>query len=299
MGGVDPLLSIGVFARRSWLSLKALRLYERLGLLVPVQVGPDNGYRRYHERQLATARLIVMLRRLDMPLAQVAAVVAAASPQGAEVSMLRAGQAGSRAAELAASPAAASLVADYWESVERRIASQRALATHLRMRLLGEQGAVLDMYTVQQRDIPEQLVLTEQRHVQVADLAPWLEQAIDRLMGTAGRYGGPSGPVFVIYHGEVNQESDGPVEVCVPIAASNGMTIDAPSRREAAHREAFVRITKAQVQYPQILSAFDAVAQWLTAQGLSTAVAPREVYFTDFAAAKPTDEVCDVAFPMS
>jgi hypothetical protein len=69
-------------------------------------------------------------------------------------------------------------------------------------------------------------------------------------------------------------------------------------RREPAHREAYVRITKAQVAYPQILSAYDAVAQWLGARGLNSAGPPREVYFADFNAAGPTDEVCDVAFPM-
>ena len=69
-------------------------------------------------------------------------------------------------------------------------------------------------------------------------------------------------------------------------------------RVEPAHREAYTRIIKAQVAYPQILSAFDAVAQWVSSQGLPVSSAPREVYFTDFAAAAPTDEVCDIAFPL-
>jgi DNA-binding transcriptional MerR regulator len=76
---MDALLGIGAFARRSRLSLKALRLYDRVGLLRPAHVGPDNGYRRYREGQLATARLIAALRRLDMPLAQVAEIVAASA----------------------------------------------------------------------------------------------------------------------------------------------------------------------------------------------------------------------------
>ena len=113
MGETDPLLSIGVFARRSRLSMKALRLYDRLGLLAPAHVDPDSGYRRYRESQLATARLVVMLRRLDMPLAQVAEVVAAPAARGAE------------------------LVEAYWASVERRTASQRELAAHVRGKLLG------------------------------------------------------------------------------------------------------------------------------------------------------------------
>jgi DNA-binding transcriptional MerR regulator len=70
-----PLLSISVFARRSRLSMKALRLYDRLGLLTPADVDPGVGYRRYRESLMVTARLVVMLRRLDMPLAQVAVIV--------------------------------------------------------------------------------------------------------------------------------------------------------------------------------------------------------------------------------
>src|SRR6185295_2222954 len=81
----DPLLSIGMFSRRSRLSMKALRLYDRRGLLTPADVDPDTGYRRYRESQLAIARLIVMLRRLNMPLAQVAEVVTAPGPVGAEL----------------------------------------------------------------------------------------------------------------------------------------------------------------------------------------------------------------------
>src|SRR6202034_2460820 len=78
-------MTIGEFSRRSQLSLKALRLYERLGLLRPVAVDQRNGYRRYHESQLYTARLIVMLRLLDMPLAEVGRVVSASQAEAAEI----------------------------------------------------------------------------------------------------------------------------------------------------------------------------------------------------------------------
>jgi DNA-binding transcriptional MerR regulator len=155
---MDPLLSIGVFARRSRLSPKALRLYDRLGVLIPAHVDQENGYRRYRESQLATARLVAMLRRLDMPLAQVAEVVAAVGPHGAEVAMLRrddAPPAQGSDVESAANRRGAELVAAYWEEVERRIASQRELAAHLRIRLLGGESS-LGMFEVHEREVPEQ-----------------------------------------------------------------------------------------------------------------------------------------------
>jgi DNA-binding transcriptional MerR regulator len=267
-------LSIGEFSRRSWLSPKALRLYERLDLLPPAHVDEDNGYRRYREEQLETARLIAMLRRLDMPLTEVAKVVATPSPDAAE------------------------LVRSYWDETERRIASQRELAKHLRIRLSGEEGSY-EMYDVRERNVPEQTVLTEQRHVLVPELQGWIEAAGTRLIKAAAKRGGAAGPMFVIYHGAVNEDSDGPVEVCIPVAAEQAESKDVAMRREPAHHEAYVRITKAQVGFPQILSAYDAVTDWIRTHGLTVEdCAPREIYFADWDAAGPDDEVCDIAYPV-
>ena len=267
------LLGIGVFSRRSRLSPKALRLYDQLGLLVPARVDEDSGYRRYEEGQLEAARLIALLRRLDMPLATVAKVLAAPASSRAK------------------------LVSAYWDSVERRVASQRELVAHLRNRLSDGEGG-LEMYEINERDVPEQTVLTEQRHVHVPELAGWIGEALTRVLAAAESQGGVAGAPFVVYHGEVSEDSDGPVEVCVPVPDGGGEA-DAPSRVEPAHREAYTRITKAQVEYPQILSAYDAVERWLAREGRSIAGAPREVYFADWEAAAPTDDVCDIAFPIS
>ena len=154
------------------------------------------------------------------------------------------------------------------------------------------------MYEVKEREVPEQLVLTEQRHVTADDLPAWIEAAATRLLRAAADHGGAAGPMFVVYHGAVSEDSDGPVEVCVPIAV-NGST-DMATRVESAHQEAYVRITKAQVGYPQILSAYDAVSAWIRSRGLKVEdCAPREVYFADWDAAGPDDEVCDVAWPLT
>ncbi|KOX13152.1 MerR family transcriptional regulator [Saccharothrix sp. NRRL B-16348] len=265
------LFGIGEFARRSRLSVKALRLYERQGLLRPAVVEAGNGYRRYREDQLVTARLVAQLRRLDMPLAVVSRIVSA--PEGER----------------------ADLLAEYWAEVEHRMAVQRGLAAHLRVVLSGGKG-LLEMYEVKQREVPEQVVLTEQRHLLQPALTDWIGSSMGRLIKAAESCGGMSGAPFVVYHGEVNEDSDGPVEVCVPIGAQPDGGVAA--RVEPAHREAYVRLTKAQVVYPQILSAYDAVAVWIKENGHTVHDGPREVYFADFDAAGPGDEVCDIAFPM-
>jgi effector-binding domain-containing protein len=152
------------------------------------------------------------------------------------------------------------------------------------------------MFTIKQRDVPEQLVLTEQRSVRAAELSDFLFAAIGRLMGSAPGHGGPAGPLFVVYHGQVTEDTPVAVEVCVPIASAPGDGVAA--RVEPAHREAYTTIRKEQVVFPEIQGAYRAVDGWVSSEGLTVADAPREVYFTDFEAAAPQDEVCDVAFPV-
>ncbi len=80
MPGGLGLLTIGEFAGRSGLSIRALRLYDRIGLLQPAHVVPATGYRRYASRQLYAGRLIALLRRLDMPLTEITTIVSASGP---------------------------------------------------------------------------------------------------------------------------------------------------------------------------------------------------------------------------
>lgn len=70
-------MPIGRFAAAVRLSVKALRHYDELGLLVPAFVDPQTGYRYYQRSQARTAVMIAMLRALDVPLATVRAALAA------------------------------------------------------------------------------------------------------------------------------------------------------------------------------------------------------------------------------
>jgi DNA-binding transcriptional MerR regulator len=101
------LMTSGAFARASGLSRKALRLYDELGLLLPVRVDPDTQYRFYAPEQLQQARLVAWLRRLGMPLATIRSTSTLPPAEAAR--------------ELAA----------YWDQVETETAARRELATFL------------------------------------------------------------------------------------------------------------------------------------------------------------------------
>jgi DNA-binding transcriptional MerR regulator len=80
------LLPIGAVARRSGLTVKALRHYDATGLLVPARVDPATRHRWYAPDQLDLARRIARLRSLDVPLTEIRAVLGA--PDGGRERLL-------------------------------------------------------------------------------------------------------------------------------------------------------------------------------------------------------------------
>jgi DNA-binding transcriptional MerR regulator len=71
-------VNIGAFSSKSGLSADILRHYERLGLLIPLRQA--NGYRQYQPSQLERAEQIRVLRQLDMPLGEIAALLKSKNP---------------------------------------------------------------------------------------------------------------------------------------------------------------------------------------------------------------------------
>jgi len=65
------MLAIGQAARLAGVTPKALRHYDRIGLLRPAVVDAATGYRRYDPEQVAQARLIRRLRALELPLDEI------------------------------------------------------------------------------------------------------------------------------------------------------------------------------------------------------------------------------------
>jgi DNA-binding transcriptional MerR regulator len=74
------LMPIGRFSRQTGLSVKALRHYDELGLLRPAAVDPGTGYRLYATGQVERAEAIRLLRRLEVPLDDIATLLASGDP---------------------------------------------------------------------------------------------------------------------------------------------------------------------------------------------------------------------------
>jgi DNA-binding transcriptional MerR regulator len=214
-------ISIGEFARRSRLSLKALRLYDERGVLVPSRVDQASGYRYYGTAQLEEARLVVMLRELQLPLAAIKEL-------------------------LACDPAdAAERIAEHWRGAEAAHDARRELADYLVNRLRGKRSV---MYEVATREMPERSLLCLKRDVDEQGRWAFGKEFIAILRERPlPKIEGREGAAFCIWWGLVNGDSDGPMEWCAPVPAAQAESLascypELSLRTEPAHREAFVAL---------------------------------------------------------
>ncbi|HKP55761.1 MAG TPA: helix-turn-helix domain-containing protein [Polyangiales bacterium] len=83
------MFPIGTFSRLCQLSIRVLRHYDEIGLLVPAHTSRTNGYRYYATEQLADAHRIIALKQLGLSLEQVKAVLTNAHSVDAIAHMLQ------------------------------------------------------------------------------------------------------------------------------------------------------------------------------------------------------------------
>ncbi|MBK9471734.1 MAG: MerR family transcriptional regulator [bacterium] len=65
------MFRIGEFSRLAQVTVKALRLYDERGLLVPARVDRSSGYRFYSARQLPRLQRIMALKDLGLTLQEI------------------------------------------------------------------------------------------------------------------------------------------------------------------------------------------------------------------------------------
>ncbi|WP_255946967.1 MerR family transcriptional regulator [Streptomyces odontomachi] len=273
---VDPagvLLSIGEFAQRTRLTHKALRLYDRTGLLRPATTDA-NGYRRYRVDQVRAGQLIGLLRGADIGLADISLVLADL-PTAGEHAVERLER----------------VLAD----LERAHTNRRLLIRHVQSTLREKDGS---MFPIETRHVPARRVMSIQRRLRAPETDGFVRAAkaafTQHLAGAAA-----TGPFTLIFHGIVDADSDGPIEAVLGCPDHVQPTDAIGIRTEPAHDEAYTTITKAQWAYPAILAAYDAVA--CCPQAVARAgsrLSCREVYVAEPDDIKEEELVCDIAFPL-
>lgn len=244
------LLTSGRFSTLSLLSPKALRIYAERGLLVPYRTDPDTGYRYYHPDQVRLGWLISLLRGAEMPLEQVASVVAA----DAETAL--------------------AALDTYQHVLTLRGTTNRFLLARAR----EHYGETL-MTDVTTTVLPDQPVLSVLRRFPVEVIDTVILDSLAELRAVAQQAGlTEDGEAFGIFHAPVTSDSSGPLEIVLPVTDLIDNGGDVRSYRLQGGRFAQRRLVGPETHFPAILGHYDEVRSWIDRAGHTAVGPPREIW---------------------
>jgi DNA-binding transcriptional MerR regulator len=184
-------LTIGEFSRVTQLSVKTLRHYHDVGLLAPIHVGQGTGYRYYSLDQVPIAQVIRRLRNLDMPVADVKAVLATQD-------------AGARN----------ELIAAHLARLEQQLCQTQSAVEALRD-LLNRPAS---RSAIEHRTVAAQPAMAIREIVKRRDILSWWQGALGELYGlAAARALRPTGPCGGVFTNEILANEQGEALVFMPV----------------------------------------------------------------------------------
>lgn len=267
---MDDLVSIGRFAASTRLSVKALRHYHDLGLLVPAVVDASSGYRYYRLGQANRAEAIRTLRSLDVPLADVAVVLDADDEQ------------------------VTGLLARHQQRLADEVARHQRMLGYVRRLVSGEEQ--LMPYTIETADLPPQSFALVRRTTDIDHVGEVLGEAMPFVAGRVARAGVPIvGAPFVLYH-DFDLEVEGDLEVCIPVPTGDvdlGNEVDVRTTAAAQSARTIHRGA-----YDEISSAYHALNAWMHEHGREQAGPPRETYLNDPQEVTVDEQLTQVDIPL-
>ncbi len=211
--------------------------------------------------------MIRMMRQIDIPLATIRKVLSS-TPAEAEV-----------------------LVHAYWQARENCMNQGRKLVPELVSYLRQEVTAMT--LEVNVKTVQPQRILSLTQHVTVERLDGHIENSLQILYSLVEERNSAAGSPFGIYHGPINHDDDGPLEVCIPVEGQTAKVENVASRELSSGQVAYVMLYGEQCRFPAILAGYDAVFDWIRQHGYEVADSPREIWHSQFG----EDDCMEVALP--
>jgi effector-binding domain-containing protein len=265
------LVPIGRFSKMTRLSVKALRLYDEIGLLAPAHVDPTSGYRYYDLGQANRAEAVRILRSVDMPLDEIRAIL---DTDDAELVHKQ--------------------LVVHRERLAERLAAQERMLAYLEALIQREEGIM--PYDVQVTEVEPQQVIAVRIHTGMSRVADDVGNGFGRLVHALGIAGvSPAGAPLLVLHDVIDQETDGDIEICIPIDGNI-------SEQEGVYRRELEGGTMASTihhgPYQEIAPAYHTVTGWISDHGHEIAGPPREIYLNDPQTVPEEELLTRVEFPI-
>lgn len=268
--GEDSLLSIGRFSDMTRLSIKALRLYDEIGLLDPSHVDPSNGYRYYGRSQSKRADAIRLLRSVDMPLEDIKQLLDSA-PEKRDA-----------------------LMEQHRDRLDERLAAQQRILASFHDMLEGKEPIM--PFDVTRKEVPSQHVASVTSEVSIEEIPAAVGSAFGTIMQTIGGAGmAPSGVPFIVMHDVIDEETRGNIEMCIPVAGR----FDASGQVESKEMHGGTAAsTIHKGPYHEVAPAYHALSTWMEANDWYPCGPPREVYLNDPQEVGPGEQLTEIQWPI-
>lgn len=268
-------LKIGEFARIAQVSVATLRHYDKMGLLQPVVLDPDTGYRSYSLDQLARLHRLLALKDLGFSLQQIAQLL-----QGhLSLEQLQ--------GMFALKQAQTQLMIEQEQARLTRIAA--------RLRQIEQEGS-MSTYDVLLKQVDALLVASVRDMVPLAD---GLKTLSEKLVASLQQYQvQPEPPLLVLLHSRSQQRDDNLVldmEIALPVATS------LPANERIIIQTLPSTLMACTIHTgPDLFlgQAYAALYRWMRDHGYQIAGVPRQIRLRYDAHMNSAQYVTEVQFPV-
>ncbi len=269
------MLKIGDFSKLSRISIRMLRHYDEIGLLVPKSTDRFTGYRYYSEDQLPVAGRITALKDMGFSLATVAEILQSYDDPQALSQFLAIKQAE---------------VQEHAEETSRRL-----LLLETAIKRLRKDDTAMN-YNVTLKTLPERYVASVRKVIPAFDQEGMLWNIL--MSETAAMNLQPADHCYslAVYHDEGYKESDVDVEIQGTVKGSYKNTENVVFKTVPA-----IEIASATYKgsYEQLTTVNHAVANWVNDNGYEFNGAMFCIYHVSPAQTQNPDElVTEVCFPV-
>lgn len=264
------LISIGRFSKTCSVSIKALRYYDKVGLLKPTKVDSETGYRYYEENQLKEMNIISRLKRYGFSLIEIKAFLDA---ENKDIMLFK--------------------LREQYEAIECEVKHKKMLAKEINNLIeeferTGEFMSYENNYNVELTTSKEIYIISSRQKMSIEDFGKYYSKLFERV---ATQNIKTSGETLAIYYDKEFNEKCSDIEVAVGV-----------EEREKADRcieSGLCATVVHKGSYANLAEAYSTLLKWINENGYKISAPPYEIYIKGICSNLPVDEwETQVFFPI-